>query len=165
MANYTSGKARKGGRQAVSPTIRLGNRIEIDPQTGCHIWTGCKKDKNSKYGAINVGGKRKSVHRVIWEATHGPIPAGLCVCHDCPGGDNPLCANIDHMFLDTIAGNNRDRHMKGRTHSKLDKKQVKEILCRIYFGDKDVHIASDYDVTRANIYFIRKGLTWRDLEG
>jgi hypothetical protein len=50
-------------------------------------------------------------HRVAWELTYGPIPAGLYVCHHC---DNPPCCNPAHLFLATNAGNAQDMSRKGR---------------------------------------------------
>ena len=35
----------------------------------------------------------------------------MCVCHHC---DCKLCCNPEHLFLDTVAGNNKDMVEKGR---------------------------------------------------
>lgn len=77
----------------------------------CFVWNG----------AVNAGGYgllwlapeiSRFVHRLVWTAEYGPIPAGLVVCHAC---DNPPCVEIAHLWLGTPADNSYDRHAKGRT--------------------------------------------------
>lgn len=65
-------------------------------------------DKKRHVEGKNYTGK---AHRVVWEEERGPIPQGMCVLHRC---DNPPCINIEHLFLGTIADNNRDMAEKGR---------------------------------------------------
>lgn len=78
----------------------------------CWLWQG--KPKDTGYGQIRLGNRTLSAHRTAYELTHGPIPAGLFVCHNCPGGDNPLCCNPAHHFLGTVLDNARDGVKKGQ---------------------------------------------------
>lgn len=84
---------------------------------GCWLWTAGKFPKG--YGQFNVGGRNHGAHCIAWMIVNGPIPHdgsyhGVCVCHNCPGGDNPSCVNPAHLFLGTSGDNNRDREAKGR---------------------------------------------------
>lgn len=78
----------------------------------CWIWTAGKHKDG--YGQVRFHNKQMQAHRVAWELTHGPIPEGLFVCHNCPGGDNPSCVNPAHLWLGTAAENNWDKVQKGR---------------------------------------------------
>ncbi len=69
------------------------------------------------HGQINRGGGRHKLiltHRASWIINVGPIPEGMNVLHNCPGGDNPSCVNPAHLWLGTIADNNHDMMNKGR---------------------------------------------------
>jgi hypothetical protein len=91
---------------------RLLAKAIPEPNSGCLLWFG-KADRQG-YGRVRVGRKHLFVHRVSWEAANGPIPATLLVCHHC---DTPACINPAHLFLGTIADNNRDCILKGRHRS------------------------------------------------
>lgn len=75
----------------------------------CWEWSGAKIPKG--YGQLGFLGKHTYAHRVSWELCFGKIPQGLCVLHKC---DNPPCVNPKHLFLGTIADNNRDMFRKNR---------------------------------------------------
>jgi hypothetical protein len=88
------------------------SRIDKNGPNGCWLWTGSKT--RGGYGALRYQKKRYRAARLAWELTHGPIPDGLCVLHNCPGGDNPACANPAHLWLGTNAENSADMVRKGR---------------------------------------------------
>lgn len=100
---------------------------------GCWEWQGPLNGRG--YGRVWWHGTRAPAHRVAWELANGPIPAGLIVCHNCPGGDNPRCCRPDHLFIGTIDDNNQDAARKGRKAMKLTPADVAEIR-RLYTTGK-----------------------------
>jgi hypothetical protein len=83
-------------------------RARVTTSDGCWSWLG--STTSDGYGCISAFGELRA-HRASWVLHHGPIPSGMHVLHRC---DNPPCTNPDHLFLGTIADNNRDRNRKGR---------------------------------------------------
>jgi hypothetical protein len=65
------------------------------------------------YGRLSWNGQQSTTHRLAWIWTHGPIPVGMSVLHNCPTGDNPRCVNPAHLWLGTAADNIRDAAKKG----------------------------------------------------
>ncbi len=89
-------------------------RVRKLPGDGCWLWTTrAPFPKRNRYGMLRFGRWYLQAHRVAWELTCGPIPLGVEVCHNCPGGDNPACVRPDHLFLDTQRGNLQDARAKG----------------------------------------------------
>lgn len=78
----------------------------------CWTWIGCLHKQG--YGLMNVNGKTMKAHRVSYELHLGPIPAGMCVLHQC---DNTSCVAPAHLSIGTQADNIRDMVAKGRNRS------------------------------------------------
>lgn len=81
----------------------------VDTSSGCWEWTGTRLPAG--YGRISVNGRHTYVHRLMWDLTHGAIPNGMFVCHQC---DNPRCVNPDHLFVATQKDNLADMRTKER---------------------------------------------------
>ncbi len=105
---------------------KLMARCEIDPNSGCWLWTGAA-DKHG-YGAVSTGPAQKDkAYRASFRQFVGPIPDRLHVLHRC---DTPACINPAHLFLGTQADNMKDMGKKGRANGgprKLTPETVREI--------------------------------------
>ena len=78
----------------------------------CLIWIGGAT--TAGYGLVGWDGGRIYTHRLSWVIHFGPVPEGLSVLHDCPGGDNPSCNDPEHLWTGTQKDNMRDCSNKGR---------------------------------------------------
>lgn len=81
---------------------------------GCWQWSSAVAGRETKYGAIWHDGGPKKAHRLSYEHYKGLVPDGLKVLHNCPGGDNSLCVNPEHLWVGTQAQNMHDAAAKGR---------------------------------------------------
>lgn len=82
---------------------------KVDKTGECWIWKGSKLP--SGYGRFGARPRNLYAHRAVWELTHGPIPAGMVICHHC---DTPPCVNPKHLFCGTHKDNIADCIVKGR---------------------------------------------------
>lgn len=148
------------------PEERFWEKVEMIPFHACWEWMGAIN--HNGYGSFGRGRKREGqvrAHRFSWELHNGAIPDGMVVCHRC---DNPSCVRPDHLFLGTIAENNRDCAHKGRNYNgprpqsaKLKAVQVQEIRMLHASGRTLRSIAKHYGVTHENIRAIVHRRTWR----
>lgn len=127
---------------------------------GCWEWQGALS-KEWQYGAFRVSAKRPTVkaHRVSWEIANGEIPEGMNVLHKC---DNPKCVRLSHLFLGTIADNNRDKWNKQRqgkfSHDQVRK--IREMKKKYGTGRPNQMIADQFGVCKATISHMLTGRNW-----
>jgi len=136
--------------------------------SACIEWAGART--SSGYGCRRQQGKLVYLHRLAWEDAHGPIPAGMFVCHRC---DNPPCYNVEHLFLGTAADNNRDMYAKGRGRhgrgvlgsqhplAKLTDEAVRDIRRRRAAGTPLRVLSAEYGVSIAGVSRVEHRQSWR----
>ena len=134
----------------------------VDKNGDCWEWTGGKNSWG--YGMF----KTYLVHRVAYAMAKGQ-PGALCVCHQC---DNTSCVNPDHLWLATVADNNRDcinkgRHgghkLRGEGHgrAKLTEAQVVQIL---QSDDSQQELGIRFGVATKTISDIKCGNRWKHVK-
>lgn len=140
----------------------------VGEKNECWIWTGPKS--NFGHGSFISGySGHVQAHRISWEIHRGKIPEGLCVCHDCPGGDNPACVNPEHLWLGTKAENSRDRDEKGRhvalygenaNGAKLTEENVSEIRRRAKLGEPCARMDKEFSISPGYAWRIVNRKSW-----
>ena len=139
---------------------------KVQKAEGCWNWTAGASSRG--YGVLEVGGRQMRAHRISWELRHGPIPAGVHVCHRC---DNPRCVRPEHLWLGTNSDNMRDASQKGRIafgsrngSAKLIEAEVSDILRLYERGEHSQReIARRHGVTQATISHIVRREQWTHL--
>lgn len=158
---FCSTKCTGDNRRSKPLSDRFFEKLEKLP-SGC--WSiGSGSDKC--YAVVFFDGKQLHGHRVSWILHKGPIPDGMFVCHNCPGGDNRWCVNPDHLFLGNLYMNNKDTLAKNRHNktacAKLREDQVLAILSSYRSGVSKKHLQEQYGVSEATIKRIIYGRSWR----
>lgn len=128
----------------------------------CLIWTGALV---KGYGMFSDAGRvAVKAHRWSWTRANGPIPDGLMILHTC---DVPACVEPSHLYAGTASDNYRDMRERGRwvrspgrpegnpKISAADAAAIRESV-----EDSRV-VAARYGITRATVYDIRSGRSWR----
>lgn len=150
-------------------------REELD---NCWIWTG--KTNRDGYGIMyrdlgrGENNKRIRTHFFAHHISHylsggEPIGPNQIIMHHC---DNPPCVRPSHLELATNLKNRLDsiakrRHNYGERHglSKLSDEAVADILKEVADNPNwnSNALASKYSVSRACIWFVVKGDTWKHI--
>lgn len=143
---------------------RLMSKVEMDPNSGCWLWTAAVNDFG--YGIIRVNKRNKRTHRLTWSWRNGPLTPGMDIMHKC---DTPACCNPDHLQQGTRRDNVRDMFNKGRenppkgsqhSRAKLTESDVLYIKREIRRGVMLKDLAAYFNVRPQTISQINVGKCW-----
>lgn len=135
--------------------IRLERGSELDPETGCWIWTGRINDGG--YGIIWAWGKAQPVHRVAHKLYIGPIPDGFHVDHVFDRGcRHRNCWNPGHIEAVTQAENNR----RIPNRSSINAEIAGQVRSAYGSGRKQAVIAALFGITQGRVSSICSGRVW-----
>jgi len=153
---------------------RFWSKVDVKRQEECWPYMGQRLPKG--YGLFYANGRKGLAHRFVVEMEHGPIPAGLLVCHHC---DNPTCCNPNHLYIGSQTQNLADMHERGRAptpayrsavglecaargtehwNAKLDADKVRAI--RVAIGSQSA-IAKKFGVSRRTVGLVIQRKLWR----
>lgn len=168
-------------RDEVALLDAIMDKSEPVPWSGCRIWTaGVDADG---YGQTWFKGKNVRAHRMSWILNVGPIPAGMCVMHQC---DEPSCVNPAHLRLGTNAENTADKMRKGRhrvaagdSHymrrnpllrsgdkaagARIKEHDVIALRERAARGERQKDLAKEFGITRSAVSAIVVRRNWKHL--
>lgn len=142
----------------------------------CWLWTAYVGHDGYPLAYSRLRKKPMHGQRVAWEIERGAIPEGMHVLHRC---DNPLCVRIDHLFLGTIADNNRDmaskkRHWMTRSPhkvlgennnaAKLAPEQVRSLRREYAAGESVTVLCTRYNISRGQVWKIGTHRSYPNVE-
>ena len=100
-------------------TTNIWNRCEINPVSGCWIWSGSKNQKG--YGMVKIIGKTYLVHTVMFDNFIGGRNSGKQIHHECK---NKACCNPKHL-----------RALTPADHRKIHSEERREFKCGHPFSE------------------------------
>ena len=131
----------------------------------CVIWPGKVHPNRYPIFGVTLAGvyRAQLVHRGLYAALRGPIPASVYCCHRC---DDRTCVNPYHIFLGSSADNMRDASRKGRMNpaygqrSNVAKVTEADVLAIRLSAEPSHIIAPRFGVSPTPIRHIRNGRRW-----
>ena len=89
---------------------RIAHRSEVDPDTGCRVWTG--HISYDGYARASFGGKSHLVHRVAYSEAYGDIDSHETINHLC---GNRACNAPEHLVGASHLENSQFETVNART--------------------------------------------------
>jgi hypothetical protein len=162
----------EGKYRFCSEKCRFMDKVEINKETGCWIWTGHIQRKKGGYGTFVPTGERSGLaHRSSYRLFKGDIQKDSHVLHSC---DNTICVSPNHLRLGNALENSKEKIEKGRANnsfpgekssqSKLKEQNIHEIRELRASGKSYAAIGKIYNVTPELISMIIRGKAWKHVK-
>ena len=150
--------------QGLSKTFPQRFWSKVKKTESCWIWMG--PPDSVGYGMIGRGPKYGGYlrsHRASWIVNRGRIPEGAFILHRCPGDDNKMCVNPNHLYIGDGAQNGYDRATKHCGIGKAGKRKLtKEDVVDIRTSTLSVsELSQKYGVVKHTIYRVINRTTWK----
>jgi hypothetical protein len=145
-------------------TMQQSFETFFEKSDGCWLWKPRNGNALNKYYYFSFRNVHYKSHRASWLIYRGDIPEGMYVCHKC---DVRNCVNPEHLFLGTHGANMKDMARKHRNYLckvSLTRWQVRKIRKLLALGAPDAKLAEQFEVSRACIWYIKNGKTWKDVK-
>lgn len=141
---------------------KIRSIVSIDEASGCWIIQRAVRSHDG-YARLSFRGDCDALaHRVAYTVFHGPIPAGLFVCHRC---DRRLCVNPEHLFLGTHDDNMADMVAKQRATGHRVQLDEQSALA-IHRDPRPTRVvALEYGISQQMVHHIRAGRRWCHVTG
>ncbi len=72
----------------------LEDKIIPEPNSGCWLWLGGRRDRRHDYGTTGWNGKTWYAHRLVFTLLRYELPKNMLLDHLCR---TPACCNPDHL--------------------------------------------------------------------
>jgi hypothetical protein len=138
---------------------RIKNRMELDKQSGCLIWTGCLNKDG--YAIIADKKKRIRVAKLLLEQKLSRrLKENHETCHTC---NNRKCVNTEHLYEGTHKQNGLDMAKRGCLRglfAKTSKETAVKIKLMIKDGRSSKEIQKSLNVSKTVVSNIKYGICW-----
>lgn len=153
----------------MSARILFCRQFRVDPELGAVYGPRGKRvgwSSTHGYLRVHAGRGSASVHRIVWESVHGPIPVDREINHiNGIKSDNRIAnlelvtrgENIAHAYRHGLRNASGERNAR----AKLTEQDVREI--RASRGTARKALAAKYGVSEWTINGIKSGLVWRSV--
>lgn len=160
----------------LTPSVlaRFWAKVDRRGPDDCWLWRGCRTGNNG-YGQFRIGKRRFYAHLVAFHIRHGRWPLeGMEGLHRC---NIPPCVNPAHIQEGTHLANMRQAANSGRTrapvgeaHHKVQRTGattalVRELRTLRSQGYTLGQLTRYSGLTKANVWDIVRGRTWKHVEG